>query len=243
MFFTLRTNMEWTNEHDIQLLIEMRASQLFTFKKGSPERGRIWDEITETLNSVRTLKFCIKDKRGVRDRWNLLQGRFRRKRRAEEGASGVEVEEPTPKDVLIEELCELEDAALQSVATKQQDKKAAEDTRRKAMERLGETKKRKKEEGELPEKKTRKSTTDAVGFLSEKMKLEQAFHQEELALKRKEQDILSQTQQHNQQQQQLLLQQMQEQNRRMQAMHEQSLQQQQQQNQMLMSLLQKLITR
>ena len=115
--------------------------------------------------------------------------------------------------------------------------------RRKAMERLGETKKRKKEEGELPAKKTRKSTTDAVGFLSEKMKLEQAFHQEELALKRKEQDILSQTQQHNQQQQQLLLQQMQEQNRRMQAMHEQSLQQQQQQNQMLMSLLQKLISR
>ena len=32
------------------------------------------------------------------------------------------------------------------------------------MERLGETKKRKKEEGELAEKKTRKSATDAVGF-------------------------------------------------------------------------------
>ena len=62
MFFTLRTNMEWTNEHDIQLLIEMRASQFFTFKKGSPKRGRIWDEITETLNSVKALKFCVKDK-------------------------------------------------------------------------------------------------------------------------------------------------------------------------------------
>ena len=147
---------------------------------------------------------------------------------------------------MIEELCELEDAALQSAAVKNHDKKVAEDTRRKAMERLGETKKRKKEGdgvGELQVKKTRRSTSDAVGFLSEKMKVEQTFHQEELALKRKEQEILSQAQQHNQQQQQLLLQQMQEQNRRMQAMHEQSLQQQQQQNQMLMGLLQKLITR
>ena len=53
--------MEWTNEHDIQLLIEMRASQLFTFRKGSPERGRIWDEIT-ALSSVKTFKFVLKIK-------------------------------------------------------------------------------------------------------------------------------------------------------------------------------------
>ena len=247
LFIIIRANnMEWTEEHDLQLLIEMRASNVFSFKKGSPERGRIWERITDTLNSEKTLKFCLKDKRGVRDRWNLLQGKFKRKRREEEGGSGLAVDEPSQKDVLIEELCELEDAVLQSATVKNHDKKVAEDTRQKAMERLGETKKRKKEGdgvGELQVKKTRRSTSDAVGFLSEKMKVEQTFHQEELALKRKEQEILSQAQQHNQQQQHLLLQQMQEQNRRMQAMHEQSLQQQQQQHQMLMGLLQKLITR
>ena len=27
--------MEWTNKHDVQLLIEMRASNLFFFEKGS----------------------------------------------------------------------------------------------------------------------------------------------------------------------------------------------------------------
>lgn len=238
--------MEWTDEHDVQLLIEMRASNLFSFKKGSPERGRIWEQITETLNSAKTLKFCLKEKRGIRDRWNLLQGRFKKKRREEEGASGIEVEEPSQKDILIEELCELEEAALQSATSKNQDKKAAEETRQKAMERLGETKKRKKEDdgvGELQAKKTRRSTSDAVSFLAEKMKVEQAFHQEELALKRREQELASQAQMHNQQQQQLILQQLQEQNRKMQATHEQSLQQQQQQNQMLMGLLQKLITR
>ena len=60
-------NMEWTEEHDLQFLIEMRASNVFSFKKGSPERGRIWEQITDTLNSEKTLKFCLKDKRGVRD--------------------------------------------------------------------------------------------------------------------------------------------------------------------------------
>ena len=237
--------MEWTYEHDLQLLVELRAHNLFTFKRGSPERGRIWEKITETLNANKNLKFCLKDKRAVRDRWNLLLGKYKRKRREEEGASGIEVEEPTQKDILIEELSELEDAAIQSVATKNQDKKAAEDTRNKALERLAETKKRKNDDegGELQEKKTRRRTSDAVSFLSEKMKVEQTFHQEELALKRKEQELLSQAQQHNQQQQQLLVQQMQEQNRRMQEMHAQSLNQQQQQNQMLMVLLQKLITR
>ena len=55
--------MEWTNEHDLQLLVELRARNL----RGSPERGRIWEEITETLNSDQNLKFYLKDKRAGRD--------------------------------------------------------------------------------------------------------------------------------------------------------------------------------
>ena len=96
----------------------------FLLKKGSPERGRIWEKITDTLNSEKTLKFCIKDKRGVRDRWNLLQGKFKRKRR-EEGGRGLAVDEPSQKDILIEELCELEDAALYSATVKNHVKKEA----------------------------------------------------------------------------------------------------------------------
>ena len=73
----------------------------------------------------------------------MIQGRFKRKRREEVRESGIEVEEPSQKDILIEELCELEEAALQSATSKKQDKKAAEETRQKAMEQLGETKKEK----------------------------------------------------------------------------------------------------
>ena len=39
--------MEWTDDHDNLLLREMIASELFQFKKGSPDRGKIWESIQE----------------------------------------------------------------------------------------------------------------------------------------------------------------------------------------------------
>ena len=94
--------MEWTAERDVILLREMLASDLFLSKKGSPERGKIWEEITDRLNSMEAVNFRIKDKRGIRDRWNLLQSKFKKKRREEQGASGIEVREPDEKEQLIE---------------------------------------------------------------------------------------------------------------------------------------------
>ena len=67
--------MEWTDEHDI-LLREMMASELFQFKKDSPDRGKVWESIHERLNKLYNPQFMIKEKRGVRDRWNLLQTKF-----------------------------------------------------------------------------------------------------------------------------------------------------------------------
>ena len=69
--------MEWTDDHDILLLREMIATELFQFKKGSPDRGKIWESIQERLNKLDNPKFMIKEKRGVRDRWNLLQAKFK----------------------------------------------------------------------------------------------------------------------------------------------------------------------
>ena len=69
--------MEWTDEHDVLLLREIDAAgELFTHTKGSPERGKIWEAIQDGVNKLDTPKFVIKDKRGVRDRWNLLQSKF-----------------------------------------------------------------------------------------------------------------------------------------------------------------------
>ena len=40
-----RTVMEWTKQHDRALLDEMTMSDLFQYKKGTPERGQVWDSI------------------------------------------------------------------------------------------------------------------------------------------------------------------------------------------------------
>ena len=101
--------MEWTDDHDILRLREMIASELFQFKKGSPDRGKIWESIQERLNKLDNPKFMIKEKRGIRDRWNLLQAKFKRMQREELQASGIDCE-LSEKDALIEELSEQEDS-------------------------------------------------------------------------------------------------------------------------------------
>ena len=71
-----------------------------------------------------------------------------KKIREEENASGIAVDDLTEKKVLIEELVSREDTATAleaETASKQQEKETAENMRKKAMETLGETNKRKSE--------------------------------------------------------------------------------------------------
>ena len=51
----------------------------------------------------------IKEKSGVRDRWNLVQTKFKSIQREELRPSGIDCE-LSEKDALIEELCEKEDS-------------------------------------------------------------------------------------------------------------------------------------
>lgn len=57
--------MEWTTDPHVALLRDMYASDLLTFKKASPERGMIWDDIADRLNSIKTVKFRIREKRRI----------------------------------------------------------------------------------------------------------------------------------------------------------------------------------
>ena len=176
--------MEWTNQHDPLFLREVRGSDLFETRKGSPERGKLWDEIATRLNNLTQCKFNV-NKRSLRDRLNLLMSKFKAKNREEERASGIspEIQEI---DTLLEELCEKEEEAKNKPSTgnkKQslhEEKATAEEMRFKAMETMGQTQKRvEKTNGVLPAKKSRKSTGDAIGYLQKKA-------EEEMALKREE---------------------------------------------------------
>lgn len=44
--------MEWTEDHDHSLCQEILALEPFKAKNGSIERGQIWDQIANNLNSL-----------------------------------------------------------------------------------------------------------------------------------------------------------------------------------------------
>ena len=199
-----RAPMEWTDEHDVLMLREMIVSDVFSFKKGSVSRGDAWDSIAEKLNQIDSPQFRIKDKRGVRERWVLLRRKFRSKIREEEAASGVIVEDLIEKEALIEELIEREDTIEpdDNRLSIQQDKDKAEDIRKKAMEsmELEETKKRKLSRGTTDEDQPttsgrKRCAQPLVDFLRENANAERELRQQELDIKRKEQEKQQETMQ------------------------------------------------
>ena len=244
--------MEWTNQHDTLFFREVRASDLYETRKGSPERGKIWDEIAARLNSLSHPKFLV-NKRSLRDRLNLLMAKFKAKNREEERASGISPD-LLEIDTLLEELCEKEEGAKNkpSIGDKRKndlrEKAKAEEMRLKAMETMGQTKKRdEKSDGVNPTKKRRKSTGDAIGYLEKKAEQEMALRREEIEMRKQEEMRGSQQTTMQQEMLRMIQQQQEEQLKQQQRNQNQQLQfmqsmfnQQQQQSQALLSLIERL---
>ena len=134
------------------------------------------------------------------------------------------------------------------------DKASAEESRLKAMERLGQTRKRNAHTScyGVTKPKRRGSTTEAVQILKEKFKNKKEIRKEEIGLKKKEQEnkaaqhqMLKDLQRQNQQQYQDVLRIMAEQQHRQeqqpQNFHMVFLQQQQQHSKILMGLLKNVL--
>ena len=85
--------MEWNEEHDVLFLREMLARNIFGAKKRSPARELAWEAIVDSLNEIYSPKFQLKDKKAVRERWNLLRKKVCKQMSDEEKASGISVEE------------------------------------------------------------------------------------------------------------------------------------------------------
>ena len=73
--------MERSEEHenDVLLLREMLAN-IFGAKKGSLARELAWEATIDSLNEIHSTKFQLKDKKAVRERWNLLRKKDSAKR-------------------------------------------------------------------------------------------------------------------------------------------------------------------
>lgn len=136
--------MVWSEEHDEYLCREIITIDPFTdTKKGTTQRSAKWSEIANTLSAIQTIPFKV-DKRAVRDRYNLLAERFKRKMAAEEKSSGIDcqmsevdkaLENLTAKETYADEMTSAELAAKNSKVAG--DREKAEEIRKKAMESLG----------------------------------------------------------------------------------------------------------
>ena len=113
------------------------------------------------------------------------------KNRDEESSSGIAPPEPTKVETLIEDLIEKEESAAtedqeaKKRATQEQQK--AEDVRKKALERYGETKKRKldkksndEDEEVKPKQRRNTKTQPLVDFLKAKAEQDKEVRQQEL---------------------------------------------------------------
>ena len=224
----------------------MLTVEPYKFKNRSRESGQAWELIASNLNAVRAPRFRV-SQTSVRDRARILLKNYKLKIRDEEKASGVEVPELSELDVALEEIAEKEQAAqveldLEESAKKSelQDKANAEEMRLQAMEKLGESKKRMDTTGltatSQKPKKARRSGSETLEFMREKLEKDMKMKQEERAERRSEQQKITE-QQNGVLQQMQLEQQMQCQ--QMQDMLTAFMQQSQQQSQTMLAIVEK----
>ena len=164
--------MEWTEEHDNCLCQEILVLEPFKYKKGSISRGQIWEKIADNLNSLKIPRFKV-SKRAVRERYTLLSEKFKAKMKDEEKASGIECDLSEVEKAL-EEIAEKEVAAEDTVENdkKKVDNAKAVEMRNRALESLGKTQKKQRneeEENAKPKQKSRRSGGDTIAYFCEKM--------------------------------------------------------------------------
>ena len=241
--------MSWTPAHDVVFCREILFQNPYSEKKKSVQRSAIWDSIADKLSDIDQPKFTV-DKRSVRDHISILIKRQKRKVAAEEKASGINPE-PTELDNALEQIMALEETADVELAELnnekkekvEQDKLTATDMRKKAMEKLGDTQKRQREEGDQKTRKSRRNGNDALQFLKEKADKDMELKREEIRLKQSQQSLEEKRvevlllQQKQQQDNQII---QQEQQRQMMNMHMLLMSQQQEQTKALMSLVEKI---
>ncbi|KAK3721670.1 hypothetical protein QZH41_013821 [Actinostola sp. cb2023] len=100
--------MFWTEEHDQMLCREILLVDPFSgTKKGTLQRGAKWSEIANQLMTMDQPKFKV-DQRSVRERYNLLSQKFKKREREEQRGSGMD---PPVLTVAVEDLIEREEVA------------------------------------------------------------------------------------------------------------------------------------
>ncbi|CAH3184148.1 unnamed protein product, partial [Porites evermanni] len=228
-----RNSVKWTKEHDVLLGKEVMLFELWNYKLGSRERGNCLDRIAESLNQLQEPFFNVSQK-SIRDRLKMLESDFKRKDRFERNTSGISPEKDKSEiDIIMKDYLERRDKQereSQKISDKTaKDKASAEEMRNKAMERLGETKKR--AEDDQPRKKRKHTPNETMDHLREATEKECDLKKEELEFRKKQEERQEMSRQFQDQ--------LKNQQQQFQMMCQMFMQQQQQQSQALLELLKK----
>ena len=224
---------------------EILVLEPFKNKKGSISRGQIWEKIANNLNGLELPRFKV-SRRAVRERYTLLSEKFKAKMKDEEKASGIECDLSEVEKAL-EEIAEKEVAAEDIVENdKKADNAKAMEMRNRALESLGKTQKRQRNEDEenaKPKQKSRRSGGDTIAYLREKNVLVQKWKEEELQLQKQRVEVEGKREDQSRKQHQdmmkILLEQTKQQQEQMQSFQQMFTSMQQQQSQIIMRLLER----
>lgn len=154
----------------------------------------MWKKILANLNAKEGKQFSINTIRAVRDRYQLLETKFKRNAAKELNASGIHVE-PTEFETAMEDLVvyfENQEANAEkekeAKLNSENEKGKAEEVRLKALETFSETRKRKCE-GSENDSSNAKKRLNAVQYLRDKSEKEMALKKEEMELRRRELEV------------------------------------------------------
>ncbi|XP_067040775.1 DNA ligase 1-like isoform X2 [Acropora muricata] len=180
--------MKWSEAHDIFFLKEIFQFQPWQHKKGSVERGEVWENIACHLGRSSDPVFRV-TQRSVRDRYLLLDRRFRKKVSEDEKASGTSPE-PSEEDVMMEEMISLFDETdrLNDCKKKeiQEEASQAEEMRNMSLETFKQSQERSQDGQPKPKKQKRASGADTMTFLKDRVEIEPRQRLEELELRKRE---------------------------------------------------------
>ncbi|CAB4004198.1 Hypothetical predicted protein [Paramuricea clavata] len=206
--------MVWSEQRDVTFLREVAAEGLFAKKEKSRERGSGWQTVANNLNPIFDTELTP---RSVKDHYNSLSKKHRARLAREMRATGEGGDELTEREELLEELMQIEEETdlhmeEENIARKEvieMEKAKGTEMRERAMECLGESRKRLAEQlgKEKEAKKTRKTSGEVFEWLGKRMELETENKEKERMERKEEREFQREQvqQQQDQQQQQFAM--------------------------------------
>ena len=136
--------MNWIEEHNIMLCMDMLIVEPYHCKIGSRKRGHCWEKIATNLTSIAQPRFIV-GKRAVRDHFFKLLRDYKRKMAVEESASGIKLETSELYEALKTIIGRTEGAVEEIARSNERKSKEVETVdyaRKRATESSGESRKR-----------------------------------------------------------------------------------------------------